>query len=46
MENKMSSIYVCVNFRFTKTVSVNVKLFRDDSLETPGFIARPCLFIP
>ena len=42
----MSSVYVCVNFRFTKTVSVNVKQFRDDSLKTPSFIAQPCLFIP
>ena len=42
----MSSVYMYVNFRFTKTVSVNVKLFRDDSLETLSFISRPCLFIP
>ena len=42
----MSSVYMYVNFRFTKTVSLNIKLFRDDSLETPSFIAWPCLFIP
>ena len=33
-------------FRFTKTVSLKVKLFGNGSLETSTFIARPCLFIP
>ena len=44
--NKMSSVYMYVNFRVTKTVSLNVKLLCNDSLETASFIARPCLFIP
>ena len=42
----MFSVYVYVNFRFTKTASLNVKLFHNDSLKTLSFIARPCLFIP
>ena len=44
----MSSVYMYVNFRFTKTVSLNVKLHVccNDSLKTPSFIAQLCLFIP
>ena len=42
----MSSVYMYVNFRWTKTLSLNAKLFRNDSLKTQSFITRSCLFIP
>ena len=43
----MSSVYMYVNFRFTKTVSLNIhyKTILNDSLETLSFIAPPCLFV-
>ena len=41
----MSSVRMYVNFRFTNTVSLNVKLLQNDSLKTLSFIAWPCLFI-
>ena len=41
------NMYTYVNLkRITKSVSVNEKLFCDDSLKPPSFIAQPCLFIP
>ena len=42
----MSSVYMYVNFRITRTVSLNIKLFCNDSLKTSSFIVWPCLFIP
>ena len=37
----MASVYTYVNFRFTKTVSLNIKLLRSRPR-----VSLPCLFIP